>query len=302
MISQAKSNTCEKKNPDFKIDFIGIGVSKAGTTWVSRMLDAHPEICMSEPKEVNYFNEQNNYYVKNWHTNYNKGLCWYKKHFPHQRDGKIIGEFTPKYFSYHEVPLRIKKSFPDAKLIVCLRNPVDRAFSQYNFIKYFKKKESRPFMEVIQNEPEYIEKGLYYKQLKRYLEYFEMNRIHIIWFEDIRNKPGEVLKELYRFLGVDETFNPIHANKKINAAREARFRQIPVLMNAFTEILTRCGLLFIIKAIKKTGLHAIVKKANARKIMIDPMPEEARRFLRKKFTDDIAELEKLLNKDLSHWK
>ena len=125
---------------DFNIDFIGIGTSKAGTTWVSEMLDAHPGICMSEPKEVNYFNEQNNYSINIKNYNYGKGFNWYKKHFLHWRTGQIIGEFTPKYLADLKAPLRIKNAFPDVKLIVCLRDPVDRAFSQYNFIKYFKKK------------------------------------------------------------------------------------------------------------------------------------------------------------------
>lgn len=303
MISQTRlKERCQNTERDFNIDFIGIGTSKAGTTWVSEMLDAHPGICMSEPKEVNYFNEQDNSYVNINNPNYSKGFGWYKKHFLHWRAGQIIGEFTPKYLSDPKAPLRIKKAFPDAKLIVCLRNPVDRAFSQYNFIKYFKKKEARPFDEVVRKEPQYIEKGLYYKHLNRYFQYFSKNQIHIIWFEDIKNHPDKVLKTLFRFLGVDETFNPLNAHKKINVARQSRFHQIPLLMDKVTSLLTHYRLSFIIKAIKKTGVHTVIKKANTQKIAFSPMPDDARRFLRQQFAEDIAGLEKLLNKDLAHWK
>jgi hypothetical protein len=201
-----------------------------------------------------------------------------------------------------KAPLRIKNAFPDVKLIVCLRNPVDRAFSQYNFIKYFKKKEDRPFDEVVRKEPQYIEKGLYYKHLIRYFQYFDKNKIHIIWFEDIKTHPDDVLKKLFHFLGVDETFNPLNAKKKINAARQSRFHQIPQLMDKVTSLLTQYRLSFIIKTIKKTGVHTFIKKANTQKIDFSPMPEGARRFLQKKFAEDISGLEKLLNKDLSHWK
>jgi len=287
---------------DFNIDFIGIGTSKAGTTWVSEMLDAHPEICMSEPKEVNFFNEQDNYYTNIHNPNYDKDFSWYKKHFLHWRTGQIIGEFTPKYLPDMKAPLRIKNAFPDVKLIVCLRNPVERAFSQYNFIKYFKKKEIRSFEEVIRKEPQYIEKGLYCKHLNRYFQYFNKHQFHIIWFEDIKNHPDEVLKSLFRFLGTDETFKPLNAHKKINAARQSRFHQIPQLMDKFTNVLTHNKLSFIIKAIKKTGVHTVVKKANVQKITYLPMPAEARHFLRQQFAEDIAGLEKLLNKNLSHWK
>lgn len=286
---------------DFNIDFIGIGIGKAGTTWVSEMLDAHPGICMSEPKEVNYFNEQVSYYTNIKNPNYDKGFSWYKKHFLHWRTGQVIGEFTPKYFPDLKAPLRIKNSFPDVKLIVCLRDPVDRAFSQYNFIKYFRKEEARSFEEVVHKEPQYVEKGLYCKHLNRYLQYFDKSQMHIIWFEDIKNHPNEVLKALFRFLSVNETFNQLNARKKTNAARQSRFHQIPLLMDKFTNVLTQYRLSFIIKAIKKTGVHTVIKKANTQKIDFSPMPDEARRFLRQQFSEDITGLEKLLNKDLSHW-
>jgi hypothetical protein len=304
MFAQPPIKKCDpdrNTNGDFKIDFIGIGTSKAGTTWVSEMLDAHPGICVSEPKEVNYFNEQDNYYLIE-NLNYNKGLNWYKNHFLHWKTGQIIGEFTPKYLSDPKAPLRIKMSFPDVKLIVCLRNPVDRAFSQYIFIRYFKKKEGRSFEEVVRKEPQYIEKGLYFKHLNRYFQYFDKTRIHIIWFDDIKSHPTRVLKDLFVFLGVNETFNPLNTGKKINAARQSRFHQLPELTDIVTRALARYKLSFIIKAIKKTGIHTIIKKANIQKLEYTPMQEQTRIYLKQKFADDIAGLEKLLNKDLSHWK
>jgi len=292
----------ERTRSHFHVDFIGIGAGKAGTTWVSEMLDSHPEICMSEPKEVNCFNEKGSYYINSENPNYNKGLAWYKKHFLHCRRGQLIGEFSPKYFFDLKAPEKIKKIFPDIKLIVCLRNPVDRAFSQYNFIKYYKKKETRSFDEVIRKEPEYIEKGLYCKHLNKYFQAFDKNQIHIIWFEDFKNYPNEVLKKLFHFLGVDETFNPLNAHQKKNAARQSRFHQIPQLMDLFTGMFIRFRLSFIIKAIKKTGVHNIIKKANARMIDFTPMSDEARSYLRQQFAEDIAGLEKLLARDISHWK
>ena len=126
--------------------------------------------------------------------------------------------------------------------------------------------------------------------------------MHIIWFKDIKNHPDEVLKALFRFLSVNETFKPLNSHKKINAARQSRFHQIPQLMDKFTSILTHYRLSFIIKAIKKTGVHTVIKKANVQKIDYLPMSDEARRFLQQQFAEDIDSLEKLLNKNLSHWK
>jgi hypothetical protein len=303
MISQTQlKDHCQNKDTDFRIDFVGIGTGKAGTTWISEMLDAHPDICMSEPKEVHYFNKRGSYFLNTENSNYNKGFQWYKNHFRHCRYGQLIGEFSPKYFFDLQAPERIKQTFPDVKLIVCLRDPVDRAFSQYNFVTHYMKKEIRSFEEVIRTEPEYVEKGLYCKHLERYFQYFGKNQVHIIWFEEIKNHPDEALKKLFQFLGVDETFNPLNLNKKINSARQSRFHQIPQLMDKVTSLLTQYRLSFVIKAVKKTGVNTFIKKANTQKIEFSPMPDEARRCLRQQFAEDIAGLEKLLTKDLSHWK
>jgi hypothetical protein len=78
---------------DFNIDFIGIGTSKAGTTWISEMLDAHPGICMSEPKEVNYFNEQDNYYL-NFAQN-SPSATYAAKNFFINVDGSAFSSASP---------------------------------------------------------------------------------------------------------------------------------------------------------------------------------------------------------------
>lgn len=297
------TNKASKTIPEgFIVDFIGIGAGKSGTTWVSGMLDAHPEICLSEPKEVQFFNKHGTYFEQKNNPYFDESLQWYQKHFLHCGKNKLKGEFSPKYLYDLYAAEKIKNTFPDVKLIVCLRNPVDRAYSQYNFVKNYLGKEKRNFEEAIQKEPEYIEKGLYYKHLKRYLQYFARGQIHILWFEDIKYRPQHVIKELYRFLEVDENFMPSGSSQKANVAKQARLKNISYVIEKYIRILINYRLSILIKILKKLGVHSVVKKITAKDIVYLPMLMETRKYLQLQFVEDTSNLEKLFNKDLSHWK
>lgn len=103
-------------------DFIGIGVQRAGTTRIYELLKQHSEICMpTYRKEVHYFDRY-----------YHKGERWYRSLFDHCK-GKIVGEITPAYIYDEKCAERIHKLLPDVKLIAILRNPIDRAYSQFKF-------------------------------------------------------------------------------------------------------------------------------------------------------------------------
>ena len=106
---------------DFKVDFMGIGAQKGGTTWIAKCLSEHPDICMSEPKEILYFNKFSSFSNKCPINNYHKKtFSWYRKHFLHCKKGQINGEFSAEYFYDKEAPRLIRKYFPDIKLIVLL--------------------------------------------------------------------------------------------------------------------------------------------------------------------------------------
>ena len=82
---------------ELKLDFLGIGAQRAGTTWVARMLEAHPDICLSEPKELHFFNEKPSYVWGPVNENFGPSFDWHGKHFAHCRKGSVKGEFTPHY-------------------------------------------------------------------------------------------------------------------------------------------------------------------------------------------------------------
>ncbi len=285
----------------FKIDFVGIGSSKAGTTWLGHMLEDHPELCMSFPKEVHYFNDILTYRNRIMEPNYAKGISWYKKHFKHCGKGKIIGEITPRYTNDPVVPGRIKAHNPDVKIFFFLRSPVDRISSHYNFAKYFVQKEDRPMDQAVREQSEFIEMSLYYKTLTRYLEYFPKEQIFLIWFEDIRERPDELLEKVYAFLGVDPSFRPKGMNKKSNQARISKFRGLQDFIRKANHKMVVWGFSGLVKSIKKAGLGKLVMKINNRPLQKDKMPPELKAYIIDQVRDDVKQLEAWTGKDLSHW-
>jgi len=179
--------------------FIGIGAQKCATTWLYDLLDMHPEVGLSHLKEIHFFSQYFGY-----------GLQWYQSHFADvDPQSSVIGEFSTSYFCDHESPRRIKQCYPDAKLILMLRDPIKRLQSNH-------KHEIRvghltgPDFSIeagIKNNPTYVEQGLYATHLERWLEYFDRDQIHIVFFDQLKSDPGAVETQLYEFLQIDALNN-----------------------------------------------------------------------------------------------
>ncbi len=285
----------------FKIDFVGIGASKAGTTWLGHMIGDHPQLCMSEPKEVHFFNDRLAFRSNLLKPNYRKGVEWYRKYFNHCGSSKIKGEITPRYFTDPVVPERIKSFNSEVKILVCIRNPMDRIYSHYHFAKSFLKKEDRPFISAIQEEPEYLDMSLYYKNISMYLQHFSRDQFFFIWFEDIRKQPEKLLYELYSFLGVDPSHKPKGLVEKSNPARESRIKWMQNAIRRLHYFMVSIGLSGLIQMVKKAGLRDLVLRLNSKPLKKEPFPTEVQQYIIEKVRDDVRSLEKLLDKDLQHW-
>lgn len=247
----------------FKIDFVGIGAPKCGTTWLGHMLEVHPQLCMSEPKQVHFFNDvlAINSFLK---PQFHKGLKWYRQFFNHCSPAKLKGEITPRYSVDPEAALRIREHNPDIEIIYCVRNPVDRIWSQFQFTTHFARNESRPIMEALLKEPEYISMSRFYKNLSIYRRLFSDSQIFILWFDDIVHRPGELLQDIYSFLGVDPFFRPHKMYKKSNAARMSRFVHLQKWIRTFTFYFAKFGFSGVIKKLKMAGLNEFVTRINSK--------------------------------------
>ena len=149
---------------NFKLDFIGIGAAKSGTSWVAKCLSEHPDVQFSFAKEVCFFNKKGGIYEDKTEWNYEKGLEWYQNQFPQRESGKIVGEFSVDYLHDEYAPVLIQKNFPEVKLIACLRNPKDMVYSHYWWYKTnFQEEQASTFEEAIKTQPEYLHRALYYE-------------------------------------------------------------------------------------------------------------------------------------------
>jgi len=138
-------------------NFLGLGAQRCGTTWIYECLREHPDVFMSQRKEINFFSDiySNNYY---------KGISWYSNFFIYSNEEKIKGEITPEYLLDDKAPIRIERNLGQIKFLVVVRNPVQRAFSAYkkglregdwncSFDNFIKGSISKTVMEYIDGSP-----------------------------------------------------------------------------------------------------------------------------------------------------
>lgn len=190
-----------------EVDFIGIGFSKCASTWVYAVLQSHPEICVSSLKETRFFSRK-----------YDKGFSWYRSLFSHcPKIDMIKGEFTPDYAYHPEALERIAANAPNVKLLFVMRNQFARLQStwQYQYIRGIHNYKSFEAYLASKSDTA-LERGLYYKYIKVYVDQFGIENIHFMFQEDIRENPQTIARELFEFLGVDDSFQSPVLNQKIN--------------------------------------------------------------------------------------
>ena len=179
-------------------DFIILGAMKCGTTSLHDYLSYHPDISMSQPKELNFFVE---------HQRWERGVEWYKSNFT--EPDKVMGESSPNYTRdplFPGVAQRMHATLPDVKLIYCVRDPVRRIVSHYVH-DYSIGEQNRPFAEaVLDEENAYLWCSRYHHQLTQYLAHYPAAQIKIVVLEDMKERPQETLREVFEFLGVDASY------------------------------------------------------------------------------------------------
>ena len=196
---------------NFKLDFIGIGGQRCGTTWVSECLRDHPEICFSKDKETHFFTLRNHL-----------GFDWLKSNFNHCESDGIKGEFTTDYFEDISTADKIRETFPEAKIIACVRNPIKRTFSHY---LYRKRKAGYPkkLSQVIEKDyKKIIENSLYGKHFVPFLEKFPKENVLVLVHDESFEDPLAYIQKIYKFLGVDESFVPQSLYEDINRSQSDR--------------------------------------------------------------------------------
>jgi len=218
-------------------DFLIVGVQKGGTTSLWHHLRQHPDIEMSPNFQSKFFtrlmNRKEVHFFDN-NKNWERGKRWYKALF--NDNSKLQGEASPGYIFYAKSHERMAGVVPNVKIILILRNPVDRAYSAHKMFKdiYFKKfgkvnKESFETLVKRKGIPHFLlERGFYINQIEGLLKYYPREQLLILKSEEMRQDPLKVYKKVFDFLGVDHTkvkYDP-HINAKKYSPMDEKTRKM----------------------------------------------------------------------------
>jgi hypothetical protein len=194
-------------------NFLIIGAMKAGTTSLHRYMADHPEVFMASPKELHFFSHRDA-----------RDIDWYEEHFAAAGAAIAIGEASASYTTYPDsvgVSSRVAARIPDARLIYLVRQPIERMRSHY-LHRVGAGKETAPIDEALLANPIYVETSRYGERLREYLEHFPRERIMIVRSEALRDERDQVLRRIYRFIGVDDGWVPTSVEREFYRTADKR--------------------------------------------------------------------------------
>ena len=275
-------------------NLIIIGAMKAGTSSLHYYLSKHPQIFMSEKKELNFFNHD-----------MRRGLEWYKSNFDARYP--VNGESTPQYARFPKmpgIPERIKEVVGTPKIIYMVRDPVDRIVSHYVH-SISREWEDRPFEEVLSNidvgSNDYVLLSSYFFQLSQYLRMFPRERIKVVLLERLSRAPRDTLKEVFRFLEVDEDFWSPEFDRRLNAG-EARHAQAPWFSQWAPEFIKGQAHAATWMPWKMARALRKLSRVGAKPLSRPKIPADADLNLQKLLKPDVEALKEYLGNSLGEWR
>jgi Sulfotransferase domain len=242
-----------------RLDFIVAGAQKSGTTALHYFLAKHPNITMGDQQEIHFFDDDATFAAA---IDYEQ----LHKHYPLVTPSTMAGDCTPSYIYFKPAAERIWKYNPKIKLLVLLRNPVERAFAHWN-MQRFKGREPLDFFDAVREEKTriagapptearrfaYVDRGFYAQQLECLFKFFPREQVNVVKFEEFKGKQRETLASILSFLGLEP-----------------------------------------LRSVRRKDRNVVPYER--------AMNWEERVFLYNLFADDIAKLEQMLGWDCSDWK
>lgn len=284
------------------------GAAKAGTTALHLALSEHRQVFVPERKEPDFFAAMPSSFngpgdhimqrrvIRHWDQ--------YLDLFRACEPGQLCGEASVSYLYFHESAKRIAAVNPDAKVIIVLRNPVERAYSQYMFNRR-DLRETLDFASALDSEAEraaagwawawqYRKVGLYSKGVEAFLRAFGCRNVFVGLYDDLRSAPDEFMRQICAFLGING--RQATALRESNVSGEPRSRLLQRFMVADTTVkrLTKSIVPWRVRA----RIRDAIRVVNTKRV---PMPAEARRELIGYYTEEVHNLETILGRRLDQW-
>ncbi|KPH65959.1 sulfotransferase family protein [Novosphingobium aerophilum] len=274
------------KAPSWHPDFIVIGAVKAATTWIQARLQENPQIFMPDP-EPHYFS-----------SGFDHGEQWYRSFFRDRPEtAEVIGEKSADYLAHPLAAHRIAQTLPEARLVLQLRNPVARAYSDYKM--FFRRGQAKgPPEDYLQGAespyPRFLEDGLYARHLSRWFDLFPREQILIYLYEDVAVHPQRIVEAVSAHIGVAPVF------RKEAAAERENNSQAAILPLPLRKALA--PLKDSVRPLRGKQVFENVRSLLAREITYPPLSPALRERLTDYYARDIETLEAICGLDLSRWK
>jgi len=301
--SHKASHLCTPAPAARSPNFFIVGAAKAGTTSLHTYLSGHSDVFMSPIKEPHYFasfertSDHDNFLPVIRDARAYQDLFW-------ECEGQsAVGESSPSYLCDEQAATRIHLAVPDARIIISLRDPVERAHSHY-LMEHRAGRESRPLQEALVTDLarkqkgwgvsfQYVELGLYYQQVERFLSVFGRDRVLILLFQEVTQDTWETMRKVARFLNIDpDSFSDVDMMRAYNHFEESRG---PLARKIIRSKPIRVWSKRLVPQTIRTAIRNRFLFKPGCKPELDP---ETHRFLRKIFEDDLVKLEQLLDRDL----
>lgn len=266
-------------------DFLIIGAIKAATTWVTWQLQRHPDIYLPDP-EPHYFSRE-----------FHRGPDWYARHFAPAAPGQLLGEKTADYLANPDAAARIAAVLPHVPLIVQLRDPVDRAYSDYCMLLR-RGTISGPPEEYLDPATatfrRFIDNGRYHAHLQRWLGLFARDQFLIFLLEDMKSRPEHVLDMCCHHLGV----SPFAGHTDLTGQRvnDGSAEYLPLAVRRVLAPAKR-----LVAPLRQSALFTRTRAMLARPIAYPPLTADLAARLRDFYAPDVSGLAQLLGRDLDGW-
>lgn len=274
-----------------RVDFIGIGSGKCGSTWLYENLVKHPRICDRNLKELNYFSD-----LYDEHP-----FSWYENQFCDCADGLLRGEFSVTYLGHPLAPERVQQHFPEARILAIVREPARRTFSNYlHAIRKGDISSNTSFSQFCADDGN-LAPARYVEHFERWFARFPREQIHVIILEEFLRDQLAGYRRVFDFLGVESDFVPPGYAQRSNEARSYRFLWVENALVRTYRFLSRRGYTRLVKRIVDSRVGEIVRSFNAVDREGPKLSPTERAELATYFAPYNARLSGLLGRDLSMW-
>lgn len=265
-------------------DFVIIGAVKGATTWIHNHLQQNPAIYLPGP-EPHFFSQE-----------YELGLDHYRAKFSAAPSGRILGEKSADYFAHPEAAARLAKTLPTAKLVLQLRNPIERAYSDYKMLyrRGTVTKGPEAYLRGLDcDQPRFLEDGLYAKHLKRWLDHFDSENLQVLLFEDVKANPARVVAEVNAHIGA-----PHHYSLEVGAKprNDSTKQFLPLPMRTALAPLKEA-----VRPLRGNAMFEAARRIFAREIRYPPLSDSLRQQIADFYARDIEDLGHMIGRNLRHW-